>query len=439
MQQAAQVVELLRANAGSNAKMMILAKNAEVPGLKEILRFIYNPYVKTGIASAKIKSILSMCVEPGDVSYRQAIDFFTINTTGGEAAQLFAAKFIKSNKDAHDLAVAIVTQDLKIGVTATTLNKVYGANFIPLIGCMLGTSIDDVKPSSIKWPCIVTNKEDGIRRLLIKRNGVTKLYSRAGHEDFGLVQIVADAEYLPDNTVYDGELVAEGNFVDCIAQRQATASIANSKGTKTGLQFRVFDSLPRDEYETGISVRTARVRKLFVGALLRCESIKHLEPELYHSLIQSIGVAQELNHIKHVPILGVVNSLEEAIELAEPIWAAGGEGVMLNTVDGKYEIKRTKSLIKIKKIMEFVLPVIDFEEGEGRNEGTLGALVVEYKGNRVGVGSGFSDALRNQIWTNKQQYKGMRVEVESFGESTNATGGVSINCPIFKRFKGADE
>ena len=64
------------------------------------------------------------------------------------------------------LAMAIVTQDLKMGVSTKTLNNVYGDDFIPVIECMLGTLYEKVnKPS---WPCIVTEKLDGIRRILVK-------------------------------------------------------------------------------------------------------------------------------------------------------------------------------------------------------------------------------------------------------------------------------
>jgi hypothetical protein len=31
------------------------------------------------------------------------------------------------------------------------------------------------------------------------------------------------------------------------------------------------------------------------------------------------------------------------------------------------------------------------------------------------------------------------IEIETFGESTNALGGISLNCPIFKRFVGQEE
>jgi len=43
------------------------------------------------------------------------------------------------------------------------------------------------------------------------------MYSRSGIEDEGLVEIIEQARYLPDNTVYDGELLAMGTYRNSIA------------------------------------------------------------------------------------------------------------------------------------------------------------------------------------------------------------------------------
>lgn len=440
----AEVIKLIGNTSSSNDKLYLLKKNENVPGLKEILKFIYNPYCKTGISSKKIEKAME---GPGGgakyIEWSEAIEYFSKNQTGSGADLYFAKEFILSSyrkygEDAMNLAKAVVTQDLKIGITATSLNKVYGADFIPKIGCMLGTLYGDVGPIKTKWPCIVTEKLDGIRRILIKENGVVRCYSRSGHEDTGLVEIIEEAKWLPNNTVYDGELLAEGDFKDSIALRQATNSIANSKGAKTGLVFNVFDMVPVDEFFAGASTKNALVRKITLGATLMDESIQHLD-ERWCTLIQAFGIHKELTHIKPVPILGLVKNISEAEPIVASIWARGGEGIMLNTVSGLYEIKRSKNLLKVKHTEEHILTVVDMFEGTGKFEDMLGALVVEYKGNKLGVGSGFTDQQRQYIWDNYSAYIGAQVEIETFGESTNAMGEVSLNCPIFKRFVGEIE
>lgn len=451
MIEVAKVINLIGNTSSSNDKLYLLKKNENVPGLKTILKFIYDPYTRTGISKAKLAKALKIAEARGPyvmgnepfISYTEMIDYLKTHTTGNDCDITMAARFINCTKvmypEAEELAKAIVTQDLKIGVTATSLNKVYGADFIPKIGCMLGTLYGDVGPEKTKWPCIVTEKLDGIRRILVKENGVCRCYSRSGHEDTGLIEIVEDAKYLPNNTVYDGELLAAGTFKDCIAQRQATNSIANSKGDKTGLTFNVFDMVPLDEFRAGISNDKALVRKITLGATLMDESIQHLEPDKWPMLIQAFGIHTELRAIRPVPILGLVKCMADVEPIVNEIWARGGEGVMLNSTVGKYEIKRSKELLKVKHTEEHVLEVVDILEGTGKFEGMMGALVVDYNGNKLGVGSGFNDAQRKDIWDNPEKYLGRSIEIDTFGESTNALGEKSLNCPIFKRFVGEEE
>jgi len=440
----AEIIELIGATSSTNDKLYLLKKNEGVPGLKEILKFIYNPYCKTGISSKKLEKAMDA---PGGgtryVEWQEALEYFAKNQTGSSADLFFAKEFILSSyrrygEIAMELAKAIVTQDLKIGVTATSLNKAYGSNFIPKIGCMLGTLYGDVGPQKTKWPCIVTEKLDGIRRIIIKENGVVRCYSRSGHEDTGLIEIMEEAKYLPDNMVYDGELLAKGTYKDSIALRQATNSIANSKGNKTGLTFNVFDMIPLDEFKTGASKWSAINRKIRLAATLRDESVKLLTEDWWKSIC-CLGVELEFEHIKPVPILGLVKGMHEVEPIVASIWARGGEGVMLNSTVGKYEIKRSKELLKVKHTEEHVLKVVDVIEGTGKFEDMMGALIVEYKGNKLGVGSGFTDAQRDYFWRHPDKAIGELIEIETFGESKNAMGEVSLNCPIFKRFVGEEE
>lgn len=446
MKEAAQVIQLIGATSSNNDKLELLKRHKDVEGLKEILRFIYNPYCKTGISDAKLAKLCHLTTTGTlGIDWPEAIEYFSTHQTGTDSDVAYAWQFIgevraKYGMDAMRLAVALVTQNLKIGITATSLNKVYGSDFIPKTGCMLGTPFDDVGSSRVSWPCIVTEKLDGIRRILIKENGVCRFYSRSGHEDVGLIQIAEEAKHLPDNYMYDGELLAFGKFKDCIAQRQATNSIANSKGVKTGLTFNVFDMVPIAEFYLGYSKAPALDRKIRLGATLMDDSIQILDKD-WINRIAAFGVYRDLQFIKPVPILGLVSSLAEVEPIVGEIWKRGGEGVMLNVSSAPYEVKRTKKLLKIKHVEEFVLPVVDIIGGSGKYEDAMGALVCLYTASDgsqsyVGVGSGFTDDQRRDIWDNPGCYIGRKAEVESFGESTNAQGYKSINCPIFKRFVG---
>lgn len=432
MKEIARAVYEIQAAPGRNDKLALLRQYENLPGFKETLRFVYDPYIKTGIADKKlIKGMHDMKDE--QLTVYDIIEYFEANQTGTDDDVHFAWLFINAQEtdQAKDLAFAMIIKNLKIGVTDTSLNKVYGADFIPRIGCMLGMPYPENK-HKVKGPFIATEKLDGIRRILVKEKGKCRLYSRSGIEDEGLVEIIEEAKYLPDNTVYDGELLAIGTYENSIALRQATNSIANRKGIRKGVLFNIFDIIPLDEFKKGKSKYNALNRKLLLGAMFGDEGIRHLHDDWAKMMVAFDIGAQGLTAIKAVPILGVANTEEEIAELVTPIWKRGGEGIMLNTFDGYYELKRSNSLLKVKYVESMDLKVVDILEGTNKYKGMMGALVVNYKGYRVGVGSGFSDEERQRFWDNPEEIIGKTIEVDTFGESKDQFGNVSLNCPIFR-------
>lgn len=440
MQEVASYIMAVGKASGRNAKLALLNKYANVPGFKEILQFIYNPYIRTGIAKKKLdKGIVG---KTEGIDWATIIEYYTKYQTGNQGdvnvGKTFVSQFTKGS-DAEALAIAMVTKTLKIGVTEKTLNQVYGEDFIPMIGIMKAEKYDEFK-EKVSGPFIATEKLDGARRILVKEDGNVALYSRSGIPDDGLVDIELEAKALPDNCVYDGELLAIGDFENAIELRQATNAIANSKGKRTGLTFNLFDMIPIADFKRGVSTHTAKERKAMLGAMFGDESIECLAPGTYKQIIEVYKIDYNFKFIKTVPIQGIVNTEEEVMMLAEPIWRRGFEGLMLNTFNGKYDLTkdRSRDILKVKNVEEHVLTVIDVEEGRPgtKNEGRLGALVVDYKGYRVGVGSGLDDGHRNRWWKNPSLIIGKQIEIECFGESKNQQGGVSLNCPIFKRVVG---
>lgn len=431
MKEIAKAIYEIQATPGRNDKLALLRQYESLPGFKETLRFVYDPYIRTGIADKKlIKGMHNMKNE--QLTVYDVIEYFEANQTGTDDDVHFAWLFINAQEtdQARDLAFAMVTKNLKIGVTDTSLNRVYGTDFIPRIGCMLGVPYPENK-HKVKGPFIATEKLDGIRRILVKEKGKCRLYSRSGIEDEGLVEIIEEARYLPDNTVYDGELLAIGTYENSIALRQATNSIANRKGIRTGVLFNIFDIIPLDEFKKGKSKYNALNRKLLLGAMFGDDGIQHLHDD-WAKMMVAFDLGHQFKTIKAVPILGVVNTEEEIAELVTPIWKRGGEGVMLNTFEGYYKLKRSNSLLKVKFVESMDLKVVDMLEGTNKYEGMMGALIVDYKGHRVGVGSGFSDEERQRFWDNPEEIIGKTIEVDTFGESKDQLGNVSLNCPIFR-------
>ena len=113
---------------------------------------------------------------------------------------------------------------------------------------------------------------------------------------------------------------------------------------------------------------------------------------------------------------------------------------MIKDVDAPYECKRTHAWLKAKPFIEVTLSVTDVEEGTGRNEGRLGALVCagqdDGKDIRVNVGSGFTDDNRSTFWTDRDALLGQLVEVRADAVTQNQDGTYSLRFPRFKTFRG---
>jgi len=107
------------------------------------------------------------------------------------------------------------------------------------------------------------------------------------------------------------------------------------------------------------------------------------------------------------------------------------EGLMLNR-DSKYSCKRHNGILKVKRFYTVDLKVTAVEEGSGRHVGRLGAFVVDYKGNKLNVGSGMNDEQRDDFWRVRDELPGRVIEVKYKEESSDKkTGQFSLQFPIF--------
>ena len=442
-------------------KESLLKKYADVEGFKDVMKFIFDKNTATGIGKNKLDNgypTIVEHIEPEDI-----MTHLLRNNTGASYDVDLCLSFICQYEDETTrwLAEGLVTKDLQIGVTATTLNKVYGKDFIPKIGIMKGVPLKDVALNGVY---IATEKIDGNRRLIFTKSTGVEIYTRSGKRDFGLVDIMEAAKYLPTGYVFDSECVAAGKFNDNIELRQASASLLNSGGNRRGVVAKIFDIIPIDEYNKGKSKNMALVRKVQLASLFGDDmSIEHLQICLHNrglgkhaELVNAwqyqwpLGFVNDVNIMldnlpvfEVLPILGMASTEEEAFALAQPIWNQKGEGIMLNLITAPYEVKeaRCKHLVKVKGGEEGKYKVVDILEGDKSFTGMLGALRIELTGPDgcfyyCNVGSGFTFAQREEIWDNFPKYDEKYIEVEHFGISRNQQGGYALNCPIFKRFVG---
>lgn len=280
----------------------------------------------------------------------------------------------------------------------------------------LGSSYDKLKlkPNERFY---LSHKLNGNRCSFI--NG--KLISRQGKEFTGLQHVIDDINNLQElqDMFIDGELIRKNtdNVSDGENFRIGTGIINSDETDKSSIKFVIFDIFPANELSNKQSKDTYKTRK---------QNLLTLKKQI------------EFNHLDNIDVVEMVyegtdqSKIDEWLEYAvQNDW----EGLMLNK-DTVYKCKRTTDLIKIKRFYTMDLKVISSEEGSGRLKGTLGALVVDYKGNTINVGSGYDDDIRQKIWNNRENMIGKIVEVK-YKEVTRdkKTGLESLQFPVFVRIR----
>jgi DNA ligase 1 len=415
MKQYVQIFNEIASTTSRIKKENLLKKYENVEGFKEILKFVYNPMIVTGLAKRKIEKEVNLPIEVVLNTIFDAMNFVKDNNTGSDLVIATIQGFLKTleTEEERELAKSILIKDLPIGISKVTLNKVYGKDFIKEYSVMLAGKYVPGK-TKLKGDFAITLKLDGNRATFFNYESGVKVYTRSGKEITGLVELEEEFSKLPKNRMYDGELIAENP--DNLPSKElflVTQTIVRKKGTKTGLNFVVFDSLPIEEFNAGISKKVYKDRMRDLDEIF----FKYVDEDM---------------HIKRVPTYYIGNDENRIPEILADVEAQGLEGLMINTLDGYYQTKRTKDILKVKTFYTADLRCIGIKEDI--RGGRCGSLTVDYKGYQVDV-AGLKDHLKDMFWKKPELVVGKIIEVKYFEESRNAQGGLSLRFPNFVRIR----
>lgn len=312
----------------------------------------------------------------------------------------------------------ILLKDFKAGFSERTVNKMI-PDTISVWGCMLASDgLKSQKTMDNLKEAIVEFKYDGIRCIAIVQNNECVLYSRNGKvlPNFPHIEkVLSKPEF--NNLVFDGEIMSE-NFQELMKQVYRKSDVKTSDA-----YLALFDMLPLDEYNAGKSTEGQLQRKLNMRKLARFPWSDVVNTTRWDIVNFATEEGQaEFNRLN-----------KQALK-------AGFEGLMIKPLNDIYVCKRSKSWLKIKPIIEVTLTVIDVEEGQGKFEGTTGALVCEGEDDglliKVNVGSGLTDENRKEIWTDSANVIGSLVEIRADVVTQNQDGSYSLRFPRFKTFRG---
>ena len=419
-------------------KIDTLDEYASDPDFCYLIEYLLNDDKITGIKRSKIKKQIKDTSKLLNVRYnnlKDLINYLLIHNTGTNQNVYIVQNFLNKieNKDDRQIIADIITKDFKCGVTDLTA---YG--HIPGLKRnwreRKGHSLIDSKTGELKTKKIlgknitVTLKLDGYRFKAVKQGGEINLYTASGKIDNNMPEIISELKTLP-NGVYDGEMIAHGDFKDSTARFNATTKILGKDGEKRGIDFVVFDYLMEvDKFFDFEEIEGKRSTRLYI----------------LEDILQSHEKAYEhKNHIKLVPIyindvMTDEHLIERIMNIYETVVEQGEEGLVIDIADASYIRSKGTSMYKLKPEVTGDFKVIDLAQGkeDSKLKDVLGAFIVEYKNNTVNVGSGIPDDLREEVWNNKDFYIGKLIEVVYFGETQDEkTGLPSMRLPRFKRLR----
>lgn len=403
----------------AKATILLDAKNEIGEGaLFFFLDFILDPQITTGISKAKInKKVLIRDDMPH--TFQDICLYLAEHNTGTDEDISMAASYIYWNASHKDFLVRVFTKNLPLGVEAATVNKIFDQTVVPVWEVQQGYPIDKVKLKPDIWFSL-SRKMNGNRGTAYKG----EIISRQAQKFNGLdhikqdLAIMSGGETTRDEWVFDGELVYKNpeGMSDGDAFRYGTGKLNSDEEDKSCIKFVIFDVIPVEQFDNECKL-TYRQRKILLKSFKETIEENHLEnveivPMVYEGTDQSV-IPQWLNY---------------AVE-------SGWEGLMLN-MDVPYKRARHTGCLKIKRFYTVDLRITAVEEGQNRLADTMGALVVDYKGHELRVGSGFDDTTRTAVWANPSDYIGRIIEVK-YKEATSdkKTGVESLQFPVFVRFR----
>lgn len=317
------------------------------------------------------------------------------------------------NSEERELYTKLLAKRLRLGITAKTVNLII-PNLIPEWEVQQAYPIDKfpIKDSDEFW---LTQKLNGVRATFYK----DRLIARSGASYKGLEHIIKELNWATESgIVLDGELTLKdkGELSDNEAFRIATGILNSDSNIKTRICYTIFDIIPIADFENASPKINYSKRRDMLDRL-------------------ATKFDKESSPVRVLPVLYHGTDKTKIDSLLKQMVEEDKEGLMLNT-NVPYRRTRHKGILKIKRFYTMDLPVVRCEEGGGRLNGTLGAFVLDYKGNDVKVGSGFSDEQRAAYWKQRNHILGALCEVKDKEISKDKhTGLESLQFPVFVRLR----
>ena len=362
-------------------KIQLLLTHPCQEELRSVLRYATDPFLTFGITQVE--------GEPkGNADCFHVLDQLSRRELTGKAAKLALGESAIDQED-QEILTRIIRKDLRCGVGEKLVLQAYPG----LIRQFDVMRADKFKGLSSRSNYVIEPKMDGLRCIAMVDRGSVTLLSRNGKEFTSSDHLKDQLKELAINygsVVFDGELVS-GNF------NSSVSAVKNKSIQNDSTFFHVFDMMTLDEWKSPTLAYYIR---------------------RYH--LEEAFKDYQGTHLKLVPSFKVESEIE-AMKKYNYFRDQGFEGGIIKDYHGKYRFKRHKDWMKLKAVNDVDLVVHGLIQGEGKYHGMLGAVVVNYRGKRVNVGTGFSDSERELYWKDPSLLMRKVIEIQYHEETPDGS------------------
>lgn len=389
--------------------------------LKEILEYTYNPHKKYKIDEGKYDKItttignkLSLHQEDWN-DFKSFLDTLAEKKSATDKDVLAIKTFIDKYEEA-DFLKMVLFKDLRLNMNIKKFQKVW-PNFCVEPQVQLAQKFEGVKyPYSL-----YSRKLDGLRAYY--KDGVAISRTNKPHKTEPLAHITAQLKQFVDYDawVYDGEIIyLNPDGTEDFTKAISLARSDNRTPECDNLYYCIFDMIQKEAFEN------------------KTPDVATFKDE-YTRMKAHLGIVEEKRdwYVTSQPNILLLKQVDETKleELQQNRIKYNYEGIMIRNADAHYEYKRSNNIRKIKEMQDTEVKLLAMEAGTGKFANTLGAMVADYNGYELKIGSGFSDEQRKHYWQHRDEYVGKYVKVKYFEKTVNQQGGESLRFPIFLCFR----
>lgn len=408
-----EIVKSLQAAKGSLAKQTILTANAGNGLLKAYMKAVLDPSINYYQTKIPVVACGEREFSSDDVEHM--IESLAKRVVTGQLAKI-SLELLSStlNSEGQELLGYLVKRSIGGSVGETMVLKTWPKLFFvpPYMRCA-GMS-PKVKAEYAALPYFyVQTKYDGSFAYLEASKDGAKLFTRAGSfYPTGLAKRLEES--VPEGYVVMGEMLVYEDGV--LLSRKVGNGILNS-------------ALQGGEIESKYDVRMVAWDMVKVAEFEARKSLLDYDSRFHHMFL-----CVNDNGPVTVAETHTVSSLERAFELNREALLRGDEGTVWKKPDGiwRESSSGTRDAVKVKIKFEAEYVVTGKYEGEGKAKGMLGGFNIATSCAKIvnNVGSGFSDAQRQEFW--EADTDGWIVTLEA-NDVIDKTGSAteSLFLPIF--------